>query len=283
MLVRRSQRNKPSRPVELPHACSCCFAESNVAITFGASSTNPLTRTVVQDWSAPPPATPALASYQMTVVQTLPAPATTIVAHQNLSSSTTTYQFTLGKRVPTAPHCRCVRASPAVSRVLSPRADRGAEARVTLDMMDFSGNRVGGGTTNVSMASGAPEQIANFTTSSADGRHRTFSFDMPDANGDPIEYLLIRRVGPLPASTEYRYNVSCPNHGGSLTAPQSPFNSISYQTLTCTPGQTMTLTVGLDLPPTSAAYIVPTSTYQWSIIGAPSPRPRPKNIRAIRI
>ena len=152
-----------------------------------------------------------------------------------------------------------------------------------LDMMDVSGNRVGGGTTNVSMASGAPEQIANFTTSSADGRHRTFSFDMPYANGDPIEYFLIRRVGTSPASAEFRYNVSCPSNGGSLTAPQTSRDSIAYQSLTCTPGQTMTLNVGLDLPLTSTAYIVPTSTYQWSIIGAPSPRPRPKNIRAIRI
>ena len=162
-----------------------------------------------------------------------------------------------------------------MSRVHSPLADRGAEARVTLDMMDASGNRVGGGTQDVQMGSGAPEQIANFTTSSADGRHRTFSFDMPYANGDPIEYFLIRRVGTSPASAEFRYNVSCPSNGGSLTAPQTSRDSIAYQSLTCTPGQTMTLNVGLDLPLTSTAYIVPTSTYQWSIIGAPSPASPP--------
>ena len=136
---------------------------------------------------------------------------------------------------------------------------------MTLDMLASDGTRMGGGTTSIMMPAGAPEQIASFTTSSADGRHRSFDFTVPNENGDAIEYYLVRRVGPAPTQT-YLYNISCPSAGGVASVPPHSRVSISYPSLTCTPGDTMSLTVGLDLPLTDPAYIVPTTSYDWSVL-----------------
>ena len=87
-----------------------------------------------------------------------------------------------------------------------------------------------------------------------------FSFDparpglRSQANGDDIEYYVLRRYGPLDSQTpgRYLYNVSC---GASTNVPPASDVAVAWDSLTCTPGATMRLTVGLDVPPDAAAYI----------------------------
>ena len=115
----------------------------------------------------------------------------------------------------------------------------------------------------VVMGDSAPDPIPQVNTSSADGRHRTLTWRVPVANGKQILQYSIRRVGPSPAPTEHFYSVLCT---GDTTVAAAPTTAISYPSLTCTPGEMMELTLGLDVFPTDVEYIVPTETYSWSVI-----------------
>ena len=68
----------------------------DAVITFGLFSADPLTRTITQEWATPPSTNPPYASYSVTVQQTQPSPATTLVGPLSLSAATTSFNFTLG-------------------------------------------------------------------------------------------------------------------------------------------------------------------------------------------
>ena len=155
-------------------------------------------------------------------------------------------------------------------------ADCGATADLTLDVLTADGTEIGSAERrHITMNPCAPDVIANVSSSSTDGRHRTFSFDVQWDGGSPIEYYVLRRFGPTgggysgPQST-FLYNVSC---SAAETVPRASHVAVAYEQLTCTPGDAMSFTVGLDLPPDAAAYITPTYTYQWSLIGDRPPVP----------
>lgn len=154
------------------------------------------------------------------------------------------------------------------------RTECGGEAILQLDLMSGSTQMGGGTTATITMPPCAPEPIASVSSTSSDGRHRTFSFTVPSENGDPIYYYALRRYGPLDSQTpvQYLYNVSC---SAASSMPMASDVAVSWQSLTCTPGQAMAFTVGLDVPPEAPAYITPTHSYNWSLIGA-----RARNIAA---
>jgi hypothetical protein len=128
-------------------------------------------------------------------------------------------------------------------------------------------------TAQFSMGVSAPDPIPTVTSTNATtngGRHRTFEFIVPADNGRPIEQYVVRRAN---ASTTVYYNISCAGVGSTLPPYDYGEPSVSYSTpLTCTAGQTVSFTLGSNLWPYNEKYIVPTYTYDWTVIGAPGSR-----------
>ena len=144
-------------------------------------------------------------------------------------------------------------------------ADRGAKARLTLTTLDAGGNPITAApavTSDLVQGSTAPNPIAVVNSTSTSGRHRTFTFQVPVENGDPILRYVLRREGGGP--THY-YNVSCSAPPAVACGSTTP---ICYSSLSCQPGATVSLTVGLDVFPTDPAYLKPTQAYGWALIGA---------------
>ena len=140
---------------------------------------------------------------------------------------------------------------------------------MTVTLLDSSQSPVGSPfvSSPYTLASTAPDPIPSFTTASTDGRHRQITFDIPLDNGAEIEYIVLRRTSG--GSDAFFYNVSC----AVASVACDSYVPVCYTTPPpcSTAGSTFSFTVGLDQYPAMAAYLTPTQSYEWSLIGE---RPR---------
>lgn len=169
------------------------------------------------------------------------------------------------------------------------RAANGATAEVRVASLNSDGRAVGGPGLRIdlTMPAIAPAKIADLTIVQPpnDGRHVTFRFSVPASRGSNITHLIIRRnnasapmTAPLVAPG-HDYIIMCPFQVGALaqiscasiaqsasSTTATAAEAICYPALTCEPGRMMTATVGSNLFPGNAWYIMPTLQYSWSAI-----------------
>lgn len=99
---------------------------------------------------------------------------------------------------------------------------------------------------NILQPATAPTPIANVSSAQPfefDGRHRQFSFVVPASNGANLDLLVIRRQRA--GEADVFYNISC---AGELVRPYNSYGTAWWPQLTCTPGDTMVVTVPLPPP-----------------------------------
>ena len=116
----------------------------------------------------------------------------------------------------------------------------------------------------------APTPIAVVETGSSDGRHRNFTWVVPVSNGEDITGYVIRRLHSTTENFEFDYNVSCPGVPKPCVEPGlvSNLEYICYDSLSCQPGDSVTIRVGSDLHPADISYLTPMTDYKWKVIGA---------------
>lgn len=166
----------------------------------------------------------------------------------------------------------------------------GAECIFELWTLEAGGAKLGGSPLRLSRSMQAiqPRKIENLDGSvSTDGRHRTFTFTVPDPRGANLTSIIIRRNDRTSATApEHDYVIMCPTPGwssgyaitcdsialgaGTAAGTTSAADAICYDALTCEQDATMTVTVGSNLFPGDAWYIDPMQTYSWAAIGAAS-------------
>ena len=112
----------------------------------------------------------------------------------------------------------------------------------------------------------APAPITTFTTTSTDGRHRTFTFTMPQSRGDPIQTFVIRQSSDPAGTVQFDYVVSCSAPVQLCDGSRASTTHICLPNLQCSPGDEQTVTVGADLHPADPFYVHPMVTYQWHVI-----------------
>ncbi|KAL1512312.1 hypothetical protein AB1Y20_005574 [Prymnesium parvum] len=164
---------------------SVASATALSAPSLDVAAVSPAPRTAEVSWFANnDPST--FSGFRLSILQTVPAPATYIVQDEPIDKADTSYSFTL---------------------------ERGGVAEVTLEILDLNGipdeNKLG--PFEMIQSTTAPDKIDTLTTTSGatNGRYRTFSWRVPRSNGVPILGYTLRKMTSNLASVLYDYNWTC--------------------------------------------------------------------------
>ena len=165
--------------------------------------------------------------------------------------------------------------------------ERGWYARMQIYALDGSNaSSAEAGQIFAQMDQSAPSQITDLqtTTTTDDGRHRSFTWTVPRENGQPIIAYVLRRLDAAASYTQYDYWFQCDDAGAR------PCSSAAFQCwpagFSCTgtyddaykpnySGGAVSITLGSDIDKGDGSYLTPEASYQWKVPPAQPPTEPP--------